>query len=746
VKKSNHTANTITILLFMITIIMSGNALQPEEVSHAQISSAFPIIGWDLGRHRPGEFLYWIDEAEKNGVNVITLSHDISHRWFQILDDEKHASEVEQLAALARSRGMDVYLWLRDFERPPEEFISDEGRISYLDFDNPDLWIWLDGIYQAIMDAVPSMSGVVLFMTEADWMVHRGEHEMNWIKTRRMRSVLEPQERMAKLMNAVYASLASRDKHMIVRDFFRSPLEMELFLEALESVPDDVWIYSKHVPDDFRYNYPVNPNIGRYGDRVNVVEMEPGWPGGVYYYRDQIKIMRDRGVQGIIPRIRFDISTPRDFNNYVFNVLMHNPDADVDALWYDFFTERYGNADAVAVVKNILPQAFTLRFVNNYHLAYHMDRKTGFYLMQNDKLREPNLTDRRLLLGQTGSVWFRDPELQRYPELSIYRDRWLAYEQRILDGDPELIDLLVTEKKWCEEYADSIISELIQSRSYFTPGDFSELYELISGYRLVSQSMQAWAPAYISLAHWRTDKLDQSRLIKAHNALEKVKEMVDSHRYASGLDVFYDGMKNELPPRPEPIELPSPVLLYKPDDDQILTTDEIRLIWRQSIPEVTTYHIEISADADFDTIVFDTLVSRTSIIVDNIGDAPRYWWRARARNREGWGDFGEAWCFFKTVTGIEVLPDLPRDFKLFQNHPNPFNHYTNITYEIPIESDVHISVYNTIGQQITILVDRRQDAGSYNIHFDASGIPSGVYFYRLRAGAFSSILKMVYIQ
>jgi hypothetical protein len=98
-----------------------------------------------------------------------------------------------------------------------------------------------------------------------------------------IKSNLEPQGRMAKLINTIHKTLATRGKHLIVRDFYRTPLEHELFLQALDDVPRDVWIYSKHVPNDFRLNYPMNPNIGKYGKRINVLEIEPSWPGGLFY-------------------------------------------------------------------------------------------------------------------------------------------------------------------------------------------------------------------------------------------------------------------------------------------------------------------------------------------------------------------------------------------------------------------------------------------------------------------------------
>ena len=88
----------------------------------------------------------------------------------------------------------------------------------------------------------------------------------------------------------------------------------------------------------------------------------------------------------------------------------------------------------------------------------------------------------------------------------------------------------------------------------------------------------------------------------------------------------------------------------------------------------------------------------------------------------------------------------PSKFKLHQNYPNPFNTKTTISYELPERSKVKITVYNLIGQEIITLVDREQDSGKYYINFDASGLPSGVYFYRIEAGKFVEVKKMTFIK
>jgi len=89
---------------------------------------------------------------------------------------------------------------------------------------------------------------------------------------------------------------------------------------------------------------------------------------------------------------------------------------------------------------------------------------------------------------------------------------------------------------------------------------------------------------------------------------------------------------------------------------------------------------------------------------------------------------------------------LPNTFRLSQNYPNPFNPATTIRYSLPHRSQVLLSVYNTVGQKVTALVQGEQDAGSYEAKFDGSGLASGVYFYRLQTESFVDTKKLLLLR
>ncbi len=88
----------------------------------------------------------------------------------------------------------------------------------------------------------------------------------------------------------------------------------------------------------------------------------------------------------------------------------------------------------------------------------------------------------------------------------------------------------------------------------------------------------------------------------------------------------------------------------------------------------------------------------------------------------------------------------PDSYRLAQNYPNPFNPVTQIRYEIPESADVRIEIYNSMGQRVTTLVNEHQQAGEHEATFDASGLSSGVYVYRIIAGDFVQSRQMTFIK
>ena len=102
---------------------------------------------------------------------------------------------------------------------------------------------------------------------------------------------------------------------------------------------------------------------------------------------------------------------------------------------------------------------------------------------------------------------------------------------------------------------------------------------------------------------------------------------------------------------------------------------------------------------------------------------------------------------FLLITNINKLSkDVPAEYKLFQNFPNPFNPSTTIKFDISEKAFVILKIYDLLGKEISNPINEPLQAGSYSVDWNGAQYPSGIYFYRLESGKFSSIRKMLLIK
>jgi photosystem II stability/assembly factor-like uncharacterized protein len=119
----------------------------------------------------------------------------------------------------------------------------------------------------------------------------------------------------------------------------------------------------------------------------------------------------------------------------------------------------------------------------------------------------------------------------------------------------------------------------------------------------------------------------------------------------------------------------------------------------------------------------------------------------------GWA-VGYNGSILRTNTGgITSIDDKPaklifnsNNFHLSQNYPNPFNPSTTINFDLPKTSDVRIEVYNITGQKVVTLLNKKMPAGNHQVEFNAQNLSSGVYFYRIEAGEFQDVKKMILLR
>ncbi|MDH3268653.1 MAG: T9SS type A sorting domain-containing protein, partial [Ignavibacteria bacterium] len=150
----------------------------------------------------------------------------------------------------------------------------------------------------------------------------------------------------------------------------------------------------------------------------------------------------------------------------------------------------------------------------------------------------------------------------------------------------------------------------------------------------------------------------------------------------------------------------------------------------------------MNTTGDFESIGFvpgfgTTTEPKAYSFVDSKLDAGNFSYRLKQIDYDG---------SFNYSNIIELEVALPSTFALEQNYPNPFNPSTKIRFSIPVESEVKLNVYNALGQEVAELVNSRLKEGYHEVIFDAVSLTSGIYFYRLEAGKFVDVKKMIIIK
>jgi hypothetical protein len=88
----------------------------------------------------------------------------------------------------------------------------------------------------------------------------------------------------------------------------------------------------------------------------------------------------------------------------------------------------------------------------------------------------------------------------------------------------------------------------------------------------------------------------------------------------------------------------------------------------------------------------------------------------------------------------------PSNFELSQNYPNPFNPSTIINYSVKQRSFITLKIYDALGKEVVTLVNGEREQGSYQVNFNARNLSNGIYFYRLTAGNFTDVKKMILLK
>lgn len=199
------------------------------------------------------------------------------------------------------------------------------------------------------------------------------------------------------------------------------------------------------------------------------------------------------------------------------------------------------------------------------------------------------------------------------------------------------------------------------------------------------------------------------------------------------------------------VESPTiPSLIAPPPGEKGVTTKPVFLWNASSGAGPIKYRVQLNfADSCFSPPYGDTSGITEPMVqfgVELVKEMTIFW-RVNASNEYGTSEWSPLWSFTTGPSAVSERGEaMPTEFRLNQNYPNPFNPSTAIRYALPKTVHVKLTIFDPLGKEIETLVSNTQMAGEYEIQWNPSHLTSGVYLYRLQAGKFVEMRKMVLLR
>jgi hypothetical protein len=173
--------------------------------------------------------------------------------------------------------------------------------------------------------------------------------------------------------------------------------------------------------------------------------------------------------------------------------------------------------------------------------------------------------------------------------------------------------------------------------------------------------------------------------------------------------------------------------------------NEITLKWIENSTIEDGYIIERKQSPQTSFTVLDTLKGSGNEYIDNkANQAQAYTYRTKAYKDSVESDYSNEASL--TVTDVQVEQGIPARYSISQNYPNPFNPTTKIIFALPQRSFTKLIMYDLLGREAQILINKELEAGYHEMNINGNNFPSGVYFYRIQSGAFIQTKKMILIK
>jgi hypothetical protein len=387
-------------------------------------------------------------------VNTVVFSHDMIGFASQLFDGSERGPSLRRLAKEAHERNLRVWIWVRELQAVPEQFLEN----NVVQLDRPGLWEWLEQRYDRVFREYPEFDGLVLTFHETQYKVFDARQVASW---------LSMPDRFARMINAIEKSCARNGKDFIVRSFLYEPREMAWFREGYAKTSPRVMLQTKCEPHDWQPFYPHDPLIGAFPGRKQIVEFDgssefTGRNRVPYaqpeYFEHRWRFgLSQRGVAGY--NLRLDhagydaVRTPNEINIYAMHRMTADPKVTAAEIWRDWTRMRYGEHAAPHVEDALRP---TFDIVNKAYFALK------FWITDHSRLPMFTYADEHIRTRSLAKWWPDKPEYRKL-------------EERLMAPDAELLEEILAEKDEAITLAARSMLHLRKARPHLTPEQYTDL-------------------------------------------------------------------------------------------------------------------------------------------------------------------------------------------------------------------------------------------------------------------------------
>lgn len=436
---------------------------------------------WQFHNNDPASLHRGIDLAAERGVTQVQLSHEIINQADDLFRRPGLPGLIRSLARHAHARGIQLYIWTREFHGGPS-WLAERP-----DMDGPRFWDWIRQKYRRVYDLVPEVDGLVLTLHEVDVPIYIDD---------RVASRMSAPDRVARLLAVMDEVGRQRGKKLIVRTFVGRPEHLPVVVEGIGRSPPTVAVMSKDVPGDYGWRQPFAPEVGALPDREHLVELDLaheyfGQSLVPFLYPQhlarRLQWMRSAGARGVVARIEREghsvLGTLSELNLLTLEKLLADPDHDAEDAWRESVRER--TADPTGRLADILQR--TEAVVEKTFLVQ------GFYFLNNHS-RVPELPYAHSHLWENYlPLWV--PSLQ-------------PAHQALLHPSLETYRQVVEEKDEAVRMAERNLQEVEGMRTQLPPSSYSELVKELTRERDAAILWRAMADAYFAHSRLRIARRD----------------------------------------------------------------------------------------------------------------------------------------------------------------------------------------------------------------------------------------------